>query len=629
MESSNSNLKERELQLSQLLVKQRQSYCMYWLEQLEIHLRDLYLDNSSHAIDAFKLAFHTFFGEEHETFRAVIAYGVLRMKEDEVNALKQTKKSLNKAIPHEHEMISFKLAVKMFRMLKEGNTRVNVHVPLVEVQLTTPHNVLVNEQHHSVQSEPSYDTHLLEKVDSNTIPDSTNMCHRGGEIEQNAEKYQTVENADLKAQIQEKVFANAALKNELRKLKGNSVDTKKSAPAKPHHVNAPSSSRNSQKESYGSNDMAHSYYLEEAKKKTQNKNRNLEPREMPSAKTHHTPNACTPKPRSNNQTSINWHASKSCEETLKAMQNADHSRNPSSFSDFKHFVCTLNLSAGTFCNPEKERLGVCLKKINTRCFMIMVSVDNTSGPAPQRKEECTLQWRHIQKRESSLVFLRKIRLKTLKRKKVNGCLEKLHWWEIVRRRPTAATKDHMISSYDVLIYQTLRFEKYLSTMNSNTYVLERFNTTAGNPVKKILLKLNLSDHRILKDGGGVKEVQRSFRHSDTERLSRSDEVLKLKNFKKDATLKLPNQQNQEFYEHVRIQRISDKGFRSLHKPFSLPERLKADNTIDTSLIHIESRKSPTKSLFDVGSRRISIFTVNTKEYHSDVLAIITRIMRRT
>ncbi|GJT10309.1 hypothetical protein Tco_0857351, partial [Tanacetum coccineum] len=72
-----------------------------------------------------------------------------------------------------------------------------------------------------------------------------------------------------------------------------------------------------------------------------------------------------------------------------------------------------------------------------------------------------------------------------------------------------------------------------------------FNTTAGNPVKKILLKLNLSDHRILKDGGGVKEVQRSFRHSDTERLSRSDEVLKLKNFKKDATLKLSKSTNQE------------------------------------------------------------------------------------
>ncbi|GJU22222.1 hypothetical protein Tco_1155564 [Tanacetum coccineum] len=40
----------------------------------------------------------------------------------------------------------------------------------------------------------------------------------------------TVENADLKAQIQEKVFANVALKNELRKLKGNSVDTKFAKP---------------------------------------------------------------------------------------------------------------------------------------------------------------------------------------------------------------------------------------------------------------------------------------------------------------------------------------------------------------------------------------------------------------
>ncbi|GJV60367.1 hypothetical protein Tco_1466467 [Tanacetum coccineum] len=144
----------------------------------------------------------------------------------------------------------------------------------------------------------------------------------------------SVENADLKAQIQEKVFANAALKNELRKLKGNSMDTKfvkasilgkpplqpsrnhsvvrqpnafksvrprisksrftsrvevkhnltkpvtlnylpnfrESAPAKPHHVNAPSSSRNCQKESYGSNDMAHNHFLEEARKKTQDRN---------------------------------------------------------------------------------------------------------------------------------------------------------------------------------------------------------------------------------------------------------------------------------------------------------------------------------------------------------------------
>ncbi|GKA15596.1 hypothetical protein Tco_0695343 [Tanacetum coccineum] len=63
--------------------------------------------------------------------------------------------------------------------------------------------------------------------------------------------------------------------------------------AKPNHVITPGLSRNSSKESYGSNDMAHNYYLEEAKKKTQDKNRNLKPREMPSARTHHSLNTCT------------------------------------------------------------------------------------------------------------------------------------------------------------------------------------------------------------------------------------------------------------------------------------------------------------------------------------------------
>ncbi|GKD11753.1 hypothetical protein Tco_1196160, partial [Tanacetum coccineum] len=71
-----------------------------------------------------------------------------------------------------------------------------------------------------------------------------------------------------------------------------------------------------------------------------------------------------------------------------------------------------------------------------------------------------------------------------------------------------------------------------------TYVLERFNTTAGNPVKKILLNLNLSDHRsILTD-------------SKTSATLIPDEVLKLKNFKKDATLKLSKSPNLKRYEHV-------------------------------------------------------------------------------
>ncbi|GJU56546.1 hypothetical protein Tco_1230260 [Tanacetum coccineum] len=50
-----------------------------------------------------------------------------------------------------------------------------------------------------------------------------------------------------------------------------------------------------------------------------------------------------------------------------------------------------------------------------------------------------------------------------------------------------------------------------------------------------------------KDGHGVKEFQRSFCYSDIERLSRSDEVLKLKNFKKDVALKFFKSTNQESY----------------------------------------------------------------------------------
>ncbi|GJW17522.1 hypothetical protein Tco_0024958 [Tanacetum coccineum] len=40
---------------------------------------------------------------------------------------------------------------------------VNDNKPMAEVQLIAQHNVLANEQQHSIQSEPIYDTHLLKK----------------------------------------------------------------------------------------------------------------------------------------------------------------------------------------------------------------------------------------------------------------------------------------------------------------------------------------------------------------------------------------------------------------------------------------------------------------------------------
>nr|GEU29583.1 hypothetical protein [Tanacetum cinerariifolium] len=55
-------------------------------------------------------------------------------------------------------------------------------------------------------------------------------------------------------------------------------EVRESVLVKPHHVIASGSSRNTSKESYESNDMAHKYYLEVDKEKTQDKNMNLKPR---------------------------------------------------------------------------------------------------------------------------------------------------------------------------------------------------------------------------------------------------------------------------------------------------------------------------------------------------------------
>ncbi|GJT22449.1 hypothetical protein Tco_0892386 [Tanacetum coccineum] len=479
----------------------------------------------------------------------------------------------------------------------------NDEEPFAEVQLTALHNILANEQQHTEQSEPSYDTHLLETIESNTTPTSTNMCHRGGEIDQDAllktellktkdmvdkeiynelskrflqlekhcisleiqiqqkeESFQSnkpcknqefpefreffvindlkaqllarttlicnlkkqiksvketsneatvkndidvietinielehsvakllaaneqlhkenehlkqtykelfdsikktkvqnkdnseslisqinqksVENADLKAQLQEKVFANAALKNELRKIKGNSVDTKfakasilgkpplqpsrnhlvvrqpnaftserprisrprfasqvdekndlsktvtphylpkvrESAAATPHQVNAPNYSRNSHKESYGSNDMVHAYFLEDARKMTQDKTRIPSHKDMASTRAHCTPNACTPKPR-------NIYRSSPVSKCSGGMSNGeplvDHSRNSSFFLDSKQLVCSI-CHKYIFNTNHDDCITKILNKVNSRAKVQSPKIRNNNPVEPK------------------------------------------------------------------------------------------------------------------------------------------------------------------------------------------------------------------------------------------------------
>ncbi|GKD63477.1 hypothetical protein Tco_1305585, partial [Tanacetum coccineum] len=105
---------------------------------------------------------------------------------------------------------------------------------------------------------------------------------------------------------------------------------------------ASSSSRNSSKNMprFSSNDMVHNHYLDEARKKTQERDRNSKTSVMPSARFQSTADGSKPKPRSNNQTPRSLPVSKSSYVTITVVPKADHSKSSSSFSDSKHFVCS-------------------------------------------------------------------------------------------------------------------------------------------------------------------------------------------------------------------------------------------------------------------------------------------------
>ncbi|GJW75913.1 hypothetical protein Tco_0135283 [Tanacetum coccineum] len=148
---------------------------------------------------------------------------------------------------------------------------------------------------------------------------------------------------------------------------------------KPHHVIASGSSKNSSKELYGSNDMAYNYYLEEDKKKTQDKNMNLKPSVMHTTSLQNTTNGSKPKPRSNNQTSRSLHVSKSSCRMSKGVPLVDHSRNSSSFLDSKHFVCSTCQKC-VFNTNYDVCLTKFLKEVNSRIKVQSPKTRNNINP---------------------------------------------------------------------------------------------------------------------------------------------------------------------------------------------------------------------------------------------------------
>nr|GEW65288.1 retrovirus-related Pol polyprotein from transposon TNT 1-94 [Tanacetum cinerariifolium] len=254
-------------------------------------------------------------------------------------------------------------------------------------------------------------------------------------------------NADLKAQIQEKVFAIAALKNDLRKLKGNSVDTKfakisvlgkpvlqplrnqlvvrqpnafkherppmskqrfasqvdvnhnvskpvtqhyfpkksESTFAKPDHMIASSSSRNSSKNMprFSSNDMVHNHYLDEAKKKTQERDRNSKHSVMTPARFQSTTADSKPKPRSIIHSSRSLLMSKSSCVTIPATPKADHSKSPNSFSDHTRFFCST-CNKCVFNANHDACITKLLKEVNSHAKIQSHKIKERNKPVDQK-----------------------------------------------------------------------------------------------------------------------------------------------------------------------------------------------------------------------------------------------------
>ncbi|GKB59626.1 hypothetical protein Tco_0915812 [Tanacetum coccineum] len=305
--------------------------------------------------------------------------------------------------------------------------------PMAEVQMTAEINVFAIGQQHTKQPEFNNEG----EVDQNA-----EQCHDTYPLPAKLTDNQTTELSNKSPKSE-----NISLKNELRKLTGNSVNTKfakssilgkpvlqphrnqsvvrqltafkserpriskprfasqvdvnndLSTPitihylpkerefdvVKPHHVIVSGKSRNSSKNMlrFSSNDMVHNHYLDEARKKTQEKGKNPEPSVMPSSKSQSTANDRKPKPRINNQNSRNWPASKSSCVTTKTVPIAEHSRNSRKFSDTKHFVCSTCQKCVFNANHD-SCVTKFLNEVNSRAKVPSNKTTNRNKPIEQK-----------------------------------------------------------------------------------------------------------------------------------------------------------------------------------------------------------------------------------------------------
>nr|GEV54058.1 hypothetical protein [Tanacetum cinerariifolium] len=155
------------------------------------------------------------------------------------------------------------------------------------------------------------------------------------------------------------------------------------------------SSKNSSKNRprFTSNDMVHNHYLDEARKKTQEKDRNSKTSAMHSARFQSTADGSKPKPKSTNHSTRSFLVSKRSCVTITVMPIVKYYKKSNSFLDSKHFVCSTCHKCVFNANHDPCITKI-LKEVNSRAKIQSHKTRNSNKPVDQ-KSHTQKPGRHI------------------------------------------------------------------------------------------------------------------------------------------------------------------------------------------------------------------------------------------
>nr|GEV44124.1 hypothetical protein [Tanacetum cinerariifolium] len=181
MESLNSNFQEKELQQLQQMQDKAKESCMVSFRLLHSHLKALSNnDLKGTCIEGgFERAFATLFNQDFQSFTG----SVERRVYDRMMLSKKRKDNSSKAFDV-GLVVTESNETESERHVLSSRSRNDTHTDDADINSVNDKQSMAK---HSEQFESVYDTYLLEKVDRNTTPESTDMGHRGGEIDQNAD----------------------------------------------------------------------------------------------------------------------------------------------------------------------------------------------------------------------------------------------------------------------------------------------------------------------------------------------------------------------------------------------------------------------------------------------------------